>query len=67
MLLELGYYRVTDSFTELVNVVDLPTDQLPLRNTKFSRLLLVILCIMIFVTYVLAISSFSLVIVFQKE
>ena len=66
-LLELGYYRVTDSSTELLNVVDLPTDQLPFRNTKFSRLLLVILCIMIFVTYILAISNFSLVVVFRKE
>ena len=66
-LLELGYYRVTDSSTELVNVIDLPTDQLPFQNAKFSWLLLVILCIVIFVTYVLAFSNFSLMIAFRKE
>ena len=33
-LQELGYYRVTDSSTELVNVVDLPTDQLSLHLYK---------------------------------
>ena len=66
-LLELGYYRVTDSSTELVNVIDLPTDQLPFQNAKFSWLLLVILCIVIFVTYVLAFSNFSLMIAFRKQ
>ena len=66
-LLELGYYRVTDSSTDLVNVIDLPTDQLPFQNAKFSWLLLVILCIVIFVTYVLAFSNFSLMIAFRKQ
>ena len=66
-LLELGYYRVTDSSYELVNVLDLPTDELPFRNTKYSWLLLVILCIIIFITYVLAFSNISLMIAFRKE
>ena len=52
-LLQLGYYGVTDSSTLLVNVVDVPTDQLPSHCVKFFRLLLVSLCIMIFITYVL--------------
>ena len=58
-LLELGYYRVTDSSSEFVNLEDLPTDQLLSRNHKLCRLLLISLCIIIFITYVLALSIFS--------
>ena len=43
--MELGCYIVTNSSNELVNVVDLPTDQLQFRNIKYSWQLLVILCI----------------------
>ena len=39
-LLELRYYRVSDSYTELVNVVDLPTDPLPSHSINFSLMLL---------------------------
>ena len=66
-LQELGYYRVTDSSTELVNVVDLPTDQLSLHLYKYSWLLLVLLCTIIFITYVLAFANFSLMIDFCNE
>ena len=66
-LLELGYYRATDSSTELVNVIDFPTDQLPLRSKKLPRLLLISLCAITFITYVLAISNFILMIAFRKE
>ena len=66
-LLELGYYRVTDSSTQLVNVVDLPTDQLSLHLYKYSRLLLVMLCTITFITYVLAFANFSIMIAFRNE
>ena len=66
-LLELGCYIVTNSSNELVNVVDLPTDQLPFQKIKYSLLLLVILCIIIFITYVVAFSNISLMIAFHNE
>ena len=66
-IIEIQYYGITDSSTELVNVVeDLPTDQLPSRSSV-DRLLLVGLCIMIFIACVLAFVNFSLLIVFRKE
>ena len=66
-ILELRYYGITYSSTELVNVVeDLPTDQLPSRSSV-NRLLLVGLCIMIFIAYVLALVNFSLTVIFRKE
>ena len=66
-LLELGHYNVTDSFTILLNIVDLPIDQLPIHSINSFRLLLVSLCIMIFVTCILAFVNFSLVVAFRKE
>ena len=66
-LLELGYYRVTDSSTELVNVVDLPTNQLSFHPYKYSWLLLVMSCTIIFITYGLAFANFSLMIAFRNE
>ena len=63
----LRYYGITDSSTELVNVVeDIPTDQLPSRSSV-DRLLLVGLCIMIFIAYVLAFVNISLMVIFRKE
>ena len=65
-LLEFGYYRVADSYTELMNVVNLPTDQLPSHSINFSWLLLVSCCIMT-ITYVLAILNFIVMITLRKE
>ena len=66
-LLEIGYYRVADSSTELVNLEDLPSDQLLSHNNKWCRMLLVSLCIMIFITYVIAFVNFFLMVTFRKE
>ena len=65
-LLELGYYRVADSYTELMNVVDLPNDQLPSHSINFFWLLLVSCCIMT-ITYVLAILNFFVMVTLRKE
>ena len=66
-LLELRNYGVTDSYTELVNVVDLPTDQLPSRGVKFSWLLLASLCIITFIAYVLAFVNLFLMVSLRNE
>ena len=66
-LLELGYYRVTDSSSEFVNLEDLPSDQLLSHNNKLYSQLSVSLCIMIFITYVLAFVNFFLMVAFRKE
>ena len=50
-----------------MNLEDLSTDQLPSCNNKFYRMLLVSLCIMIFITYVLAFVNFFLMVAFHKE
>ena len=50
-----------------MNLEDLSTDQLPSCNNKFYRMLLISLCIMIFITYVLAFVKFFLVVAFHKE
>ena len=65
-ILELGYYRVADSYTELMNVVDLPNDQLPSHSINFFWLLLVSCCIMT-ITYVLAILNFFVMVTLRKE
>ena len=59
--------RVTDSSSDLVNLEDLPTDQLLSHNNKLYRLLLISLCIMIFITYVLAFVNSFLMVAFRKE
>ena len=66
-LLELGYYRVTEGFTEFVNIMDLPTDQLPSHSINFSWMLLACFGTMAIIIYALAIINFFLMVTLRKE
>ena len=66
-LLELGYYRVTEGFTEFVNIMDLPTDQLPSHSINFSWMLLACFGTMAIIIYALAIVNFFLMVTLRKE